>query len=69
MYGRFSAISYGITWYLNGGTNDKDNPENFTIEDVITLKDAVRMGKTLLLGMKTRILPHLLPLLRIDINI
>ena len=38
-------IRYTITYNLNGGTNDKDNPAHYTVEtETITLKDAERTG-------------------------
>lgn len=42
---QYKPIEYTITYYLNGGTNVKDNPESYTIEkDSIELKAA--FGKT-----------------------
>ena len=41
----FSAITYDITYNLDGGTNDADNPTNYTIETpTITLKDPTKTG-------------------------
>ena len=39
--------NYSITYHLNDGTNDKDNPAHYTVEtETITLKDAERTGYT-----------------------
>lgn len=43
----FSAIEYGITYHLDGGTNHKDNPAKFTIESsAITLGTPTKTGYT-----------------------
>ena len=38
----WKAISYTISYHLDGGSTT--NPESYTIEDVITLKDATKTG-------------------------
>ena len=44
---KWEAISYAITYNLDGGKNHADNPANYTIEtETITLKDAERTGAT-----------------------
>lgn len=40
--------NYSITYILNDGINDKDNPETYTVEDEIIFKDATREGYTFL---------------------
>ena len=36
-------MTYDITYHLNGGTNDSDNPASYTVEtETITLKDAAK---------------------------
>ncbi len=38
---------YTITYHLNDGTNDSDNPRNYTVEtETITLKDASKANYT-----------------------
>ena len=40
-----TLIEYTITYDLNGGTNDKDNPAHYTVEtETITLKAAAKTG-------------------------
>lgn len=39
-----STTEYTITYQLDGGTNAAKNPEVYTSEDVITLKDATKEG-------------------------
>jgi len=47
IFARFLAISYTITYNLNGGTNSANNPATYTIEDEdITLSDATKAGYT-----------------------
>lgn len=42
-WAKWEAVTYTITYHLNGGTNDSDNPANYTIETgTITLKDAAK---------------------------
>ena len=38
---KWEAVKYKITYELNGGVNDTDNPTTYTIEDKIELKPAV----------------------------
>ena len=40
----WKAIEYPITYVLNGGTNDENNPTTYTIEDSITLEDPTKEG-------------------------
>ena len=41
------AVEYSITYDLDDGTNDVDNPASYTVEtETITLKDAVKNGYT-----------------------
>ena len=40
----WKAISYSITYHLDGGTNHKDNPADYTVEDTVTLKDPSCVG-------------------------
>ncbi len=41
------AVEYSITYDLDDGTNDIDNPASYTVEtETITLKDAVKNGYT-----------------------
>ncbi len=45
LYAQWSTVAYGITYNLNGGTNDATNPSVYTIETAtITLSDATRTG-------------------------
>ena len=47
LYAQWEAISYTITYHLNGGVNHVGNPKNYTIEsDTITLLDPSRTGYT-----------------------
>ena len=41
---KWTAISYNITYVLNGGTNHQNNPYSYTIEDNITLYNATKKG-------------------------
>ena len=42
-WAKWEVMTYDITYHLNGGTNDSDNPANYTIETgTITLKDAAK---------------------------
>ena len=46
LYAKFSAVTYTITYVVNGGT-DGGNPATYTIEDAkITLADGVKNGYT-----------------------
>lgn len=41
----YTATEYSITYELDGGTNDSENPEKYTIEiETITLADATKDG-------------------------
>ena len=40
----YTPISYGITYYLDGGTNSPDNPEAYTVEDTFPLKAPTKQG-------------------------
>ena len=42
---RYSVSKYTITYVLNGGTNDEDNPTEFTKEDIIFLFDPSKEGE------------------------
>lgn len=42
----WEAITYNIIYELDGGTNNGDNPNSYTIEDAITLKDPTKTGYT-----------------------
>jgi uncharacterized repeat protein (TIGR02543 family) len=44
IFGKWIAIVYTVTYNLNNGTNDPDNPEEFTVEDSIPLKSPLRPG-------------------------
>jgi len=47
LYAHKSLILYPLTYHLNGGTNDEDNPISYTIESAtITLQDPTRSGYT-----------------------
>ena len=39
-----AIVEYTITYHLDGGTNALKNPEVYTYEDIITLKDATKEG-------------------------
>ncbi len=46
-YAKWTADSYAITYNLDGGTNDVNNPASYTIEDSeITLLDPTKTGYT-----------------------
>ena len=46
-----NAVDFTITYTLDGGTNDANNPANYTIEtDPITLADATKVGYTTFAG-------------------
>ena len=42
----WKAIDYSITYVLNGGTNHKDNPNKYTVEDEINIKNPTKNGYT-----------------------
>lgn len=44
---KYTAITYSITYYLNGGTNAAENPDTYTIEDQIELADATKTDRDL----------------------
>ncbi|MFR7590840.1 MAG: InlB B-repeat-containing protein [Longibaculum sp.] len=47
LYAKWTPTEYKITYELNGGTNDKDNPTKYTIEsEDITLKVPTKEGYT-----------------------
>ena len=47
LYAKFDAITYDITYTLDGGTNDANNPADYTVETAtITLEDASKDGYT-----------------------
>ena len=47
IYADWTADSYSITYYLDGGTNNVSNPASYTIEDsTITLADPAKSGYT-----------------------
>lgn len=41
---RWSAYTYSITYVLNGGTNNANNPTSYTVEDAVSLYNPTRMG-------------------------
>ena len=42
-WAKWEAVTYTITYHLNGGTNDSDNPASYTVEtETIILKDAAK---------------------------
>ena len=47
LWAKWEALTYSITYNLNGGSNHVDNPANYTIEtETITLKDASKANYT-----------------------
>lgn len=40
------AVSYIISYYLDGGANNPDNPENYTVKDTIVLKEPTKANYT-----------------------
>ena len=47
VYAKWSAIDrYPITYVLNGGTNNENNPATYTVEDAVTLVAPTRTGYT-----------------------
>ena len=47
LFAKFDAITYNITYTLDGGTNDANNPADYTVETAtITLADATKDGYT-----------------------
>ena len=43
---KWEIVNYVITYELNGGTNNPDNPEIYTIEDYIELNPPIKEGYT-----------------------
>ena len=47
LYAIYSRVTYNITYTLNGGTNNSNNPSTYNVEtNDITLKDASKIGWT-----------------------
>ena len=47
LWAKWEAVTYDITYHLNGGTNDSGNPASYTVEtETITLKDAAKANYT-----------------------
>lgn len=46
LYASWSLANYEITYELNGGKNNRNNPDSYTIEDTITLKNPSKTGYT-----------------------
>ena len=44
LYAHWTPIAYRINYNLEGGTNHRDNPSTYTIEQTVTLKDPSRNG-------------------------
>ncbi len=44
VYAKWNLIKYTITYVLNEGTNSDGNPENYTVEDTVRFKKAVKTG-------------------------
>ncbi len=45
LYAKWNLETYSITYELNGGTNEAENPESYNVEtETITLKPAVKSG-------------------------
>ena len=45
LYAKWSEpINYNIVYNLNGGTNNSSNPNSYTVEDNITLREPTRVG-------------------------
>ena len=44
----FAKIKYPIKYELNGGTNNIDNPSEYTIDDYIKIKDPTKENHTFL---------------------
>ncbi len=43
-HSKWTKIVYNITYIMNGGINDPENPSTYTVEDIITLKDPIKEG-------------------------
>ena len=46
LYAKYKPIVYSITYYLFNGENALKNPDSYTIEDEINLKEASKIGYT-----------------------
>lgn len=46
IYAKWTPINYNITYNLNGGTNNSDNPNSYTIEDSFEFKTPTKAGYT-----------------------
>jgi uncharacterized repeat protein (TIGR02543 family) len=44
LYAKWEAIIYPVTYHLDGGSQNPDNPETYTIEDSITLQIPSKTG-------------------------
>ncbi len=44
LYAKFEIINYTITYNLDGGTNNANNPSTYTVEDEVTFADASKEG-------------------------
>jgi len=44
LYAKWTPTSYAITYNLEGGTNNSNNPASYTIESAITLNNPTRTG-------------------------
>ena len=48
---QYSINSYTITYYLDGGTNNDNNPSTYTVElDTIYIFDPIKDGKALIIS-------------------
>ena len=46
LHAQWTPVDYEIEYIMNGGTNHVDNPDTYTIEDAVTLKDPTKTGYT-----------------------
>lgn len=46
LYAKFGEVEYGITYVLDGGTNNSANPNTITATQTVTLADATKSGHT-----------------------
>lgn len=46
LYAKWNAINYTITYILYDGTNNKSNPNTYTVEDSVTFADPNKTGYT-----------------------
>ncbi len=44
LYAKFTPIDYEIKYNLNGGTNAKENPSSYTVEEEVVLKNPTKPG-------------------------